>query len=125
MKFLYTAIFSIEDMSLPPSEGEKVLVVDSANRLRAILTSQPDSHAFEGDRHLAVAGLMLNAIFNAEPTSIEFKQRVASAVEEPRVARRKKFSSSAFLVFIGEGEVPSFNPTHEGCRRLCRLFRWH
>ncbi len=113
MKYRYTAIFSIKGLSLPPAEGEKALVVDSAAGLRAILTSQPNSHTFEGDRSLAVAGLMLRALFNSEPTGNEFKQRVATAVEELRAARQREFGSSSFLIVIGEGEVPSFNPTHE------------
>lgn len=113
MKYRYTALFSIKGLSLSPAEGEKVLVLDSAPGLRAILTTQPDSHAFEGDRSTAVAGLMLRALFNSEPTGNEFKQGVASAVEELRATRQKEFGSSPFLVVIGEGEVASFNPTHE------------
>lgn len=113
MKYRYTALFSIKGLSLPPAGGEKVLVPDSAAGLRAILTSQPNSHAFEGDRSLAVAGLMLRALFNSEPTGNEFKQRVATAVEELRAERQKEFGSSPFLVVIGEGDAPSFNPTHE------------
>jgi hypothetical protein len=34
-------------------------------------------------------------------------------VEELRAARQKEFGSSPFLIVIGEGEVPSFNPTHQ------------
>jgi hypothetical protein len=113
MKYRYTAIFSIKGLSLPPSEGEKTLVIDSAVGLRAILTSQPNSHTFEGDRSLAVAGLMLRALFNSEPTGNEFKQRVATAVEELQAARQREFGSSPFLIVIGEGEIPSFNPAHE------------
>jgi hypothetical protein len=113
VKYRYTALFSIKGLSLPPAEDEKVLVLGPAAGLRAILTSQPNSHTFEGDRSLAVARLMLQALFNSEPTGNEFKQRVASAVEELRAARQKEFGSSPFLVVIGEGEVPSFNPMHE------------
>lgn len=113
MKYCYTAIFSIKGLSHPPTEGEKSLVVDSGVLLRAILTSQPNAHAFEGDRSLAVAGLMLRALFNSDPTGCEFKQRVATAVEERQAARQKEFGSSPYLIVTGEGEVQSFNPTHE------------
>ena len=113
MKYRYTAIYSIKGLSLPPARGDTELVVDSAIGLRAILTSQPNAHVFEGDRSLAVAGLMLRALFRAEPTSNDFKQRVANAVEEIRAAREKEFGNDPFLVVIGEGEVPSFNPSHE------------
>jgi hypothetical protein len=60
-----------------------------------------------------VAGLMLRGLFKSEPTGNEFKQRVATAVEELQVARQKEFGSSPFLIVTGEGEVPSFNPTHQ------------
>ncbi len=113
MKFCYTAVFSIEGLTRDSTQGEKLLVVDSAVGLRAILTSQPDSYTFDGDQSLAVAGLMLRAIFNSEPTEPEFKQRVARAVEELRAAREKEFGGSPFLVVICEGEVASFNPSHE------------
>jgi hypothetical protein len=57
--------------------------------------------------------MMLRGLVNLEPTGNEFKQRVAAAVEELRAARQKEFGSSLFLIVIGEGEAPSFNPTHE------------
>lgn len=113
MKYRYIAIYSIKGLSLPPAGGDKELVIDSTIGLRAILTSQPNSHAFEGDRSLAVAGLMLGALFRSEPTSDDFKQRVANAVEEIRATREKEFGNDPFLVVIGEGEVPLFNPSHE------------
>lgn len=112
MKYRYTAIFSIRGLRLAPGEGEKVLVVDSAIGLRAILTSEPDAHASEGDRSLAVAGLMLRAFFNSEHTSNELKQRVAAAVEELRGARQKEFGNGPFLIVTGEGEA-AFNARHE------------
>ena len=113
MKFSYTAVFSIKGLILDPTQGEKLLLVDTPAGLRAILRSQPDSHVFEGDRSLAVAGLILRSIFNSEPTEPEFKQRVASSVEELRLARHKEYGSNPFLLVIGEGEVTSFSPTHE------------
>jgi hypothetical protein len=56
---------------------------------------------------------MLRALFNSEPTGSEFKQRVATAVDELRAAREREFGTGPFLIVIGEGEVPSFDPTHE------------
>ena len=113
MDYRYTAIYSIKGVTLPSAEEDKDLVADSTQGLRAILTSQPDSYAFEGDRSLAVSNLMLQALFRAEPTSDEFKQRVAEAVEEIRLSRTKQFGGNPFLVVIGEGEVTLFNPSHE------------
>jgi hypothetical protein len=81
--------------------------------LRAILTTQPDIHSFEGDRSLAVANLMLQGIFQAEPVPVDFKQRVANAVEEIRTARKEQFGDNPFLVVVVEGEVASFSPSHE------------
>lgn len=113
VKYRYTAIFSIKGLSLPPACGEKALVVDSSVGLRALLTSQPDSHAFEGDRSLAVGSLMLRRFFNSEPIGNDIKQLVSITVEERQLARKKKFGNRPFLIVIGEGEVPFFTPTHQ------------
>jgi hypothetical protein len=56
---------------------------------------------------------MLRAVFNSEPTEPEFKQRVARAVDELRLARQREFGNNPFLLVIGEGEVVSFSPTLE------------
>ncbi len=90
-----------------------MLFVDSEAGLRVVFTSQPNSYIFDGDRSLAVGGLILRDLFNSEPTSNEFKQRVTNAVEEIRATRQKKFGNNLFLVFTGEGEIPSFNSSHE------------
>lgn len=111
MKFRYTTIYSIKGIILP--EGDKELVVDTANGMCAILTIDPSPYSFEGDRMLSVATLMLKALFRSEPTSNEFKERVASAGEEIRVARRKEFGNDPFLVIVVEGEIPFFNPSVE------------
>jgi hypothetical protein len=113
VNYRYTAIYSIKGLSLLPTEGDKELVVDSTIGLRAILTSQPDSHSLEADRSLAMANLMLRDLFHAEPVGEEFKQRVADAVEEIRAGRGKESGSGPFLVVIGKGEVSSFTPSHE------------
>ncbi len=113
MDYRYTAIYSIKGVTLPSAKEDKELVVDSTQGLRAILTSQPDSYTFQGDRSLAVANLMLQALFRAEPTSDEFKQRVTDAVEEIKSSRKKQFGGNPFLVVIGESEVTLFNPSHE------------
>ena len=56
-------------------------------------------------------GLMLRGLFKSDPKGNEFKQRIATAVEELRSTRQQEFGSSAFLIVIGEGDVPSFNTT--------------
>ncbi len=113
MKFRYTPVFSIKGLSLSPDDGEKELVVDSTAAFRAFLTTQPDPHVFEGDRSLAVAGLILRAVFRHEPTSDEFKTRVANAVEEVKAGRQKEGGNHPFLVVVAEGTVSSFEPQHE------------
>ena len=114
VKFRYTSTYSIKGIALPPDGVDTELVVDSKNTLRAVLTSQPNTHTSEGDQSLGVARLMLQGLIGgSEPATDEFRQRVTNAAEEIKVAREKEFGRDPFLVVIGEGEVPSFIPTHE------------
>src|SRR5687767_14270990 len=113
MRYCYTVTYSIKGISHRPDAGDRELVVDPGLGLRAFITAQPNPYVFEGDRSLAVASLMLRALFRAEPASDEFTQRVSKAVEEIRAAREKEFGSNPFLVMIAEGDVPSFEPSHQ------------
>lgn len=113
MKFRYTSVFSIRGVSLPSDEGEKELVVDSKAAFRAFLTTQPDPHMFEGDRSLAVMGLIMRGIFRFKPTSDEFKEQIANAVEDIKDKRQKEGGSHPFLVIVAEGEVATLQPEHE------------
>lgn len=105
-----TEIYSIKGINLPPNETEKELIADSIRGLRAVLTTKPNSYAFEGDRSLAVAGMMLRGLLKLEPGSDEFKQHIASKVDEFQKRRDKKFGNGTFLVVIGEKTIPSFKP---------------
>jgi hypothetical protein len=113
VKYVYTAIFSIKGLSMHPSAGDELLLVDPAAGIRAILTSQPDPHSLEGDRALAVAGLMLQGIVSSKCVAKEFKLRVTDAVAEIKAARQKEFGTRPFLVVIGEGEAASFTPSQQ------------
>lgn len=112
MKFQYTPVFSISGVNLSPDEVEKELIVDSSVPFRAFLTTRPDLHLSEGDRSLAVAGLILRAIFRHDPSSDEFKQLVKSAVEEVRSQRQKEGGKHPFLVIVAGGEVDLTEPRH-------------
>src|SRR5262245_46574676 len=113
MKYRYTAIYSIKGITLAPDSGDVELVNDPKRNLKAVVTSQVNNHSFEGDRALAVADLMLRGLFQAEPSSREFKERVSDAVGSVRASRQKEFGNGPFLVVVAEGEVAAFNPSHE------------
>ncbi len=113
MKYHYTVIYSLKGIVISPAEGDKVLVDDASAGLRAILTPQPDAHVKEGDRSLAVAGLIMRGLFNADSISNELGLRIADSVDEIRSSRSKVYGQSAFLIIIGIGEVTSFNTGHE------------
>jgi hypothetical protein len=110
VKCRYTEIYSIKGINLPPKETEKELIADSIRSLRAVLTTKPNSYAFEGDRSLAVAGMMLRGLMKLEPGSDEFKQHIANKVDEFQTRRAKKFGAGTFLVVVGEETIPSFTP---------------
>jgi len=110
VKCRYTEIYSINGINLPYNESEKELIVDSIKGLRAVLTTHPNSYAFEGDRSLAVAGMMKRGFLNLEPRSDEFKQHIANEVDEIQTRRANKFGAGTFLVVIGEEIIPSFSP---------------
>lgn len=110
VKCRYTEIYSIKGIIIPHNETEKELIADSIRGLRAVLTTKPNSYAFEGDRSLAVAGMMLRGMMKLEPGSDEFKQHIANKVDEFQTRRAKKFGTGTFIVVIGEEIIPSFNP---------------
>lgn len=113
MQYCHTTLFSIKGISLSASENERLIIADSSGNLRAILTSQPDKYMFEGDRSLAIAGLILQGLFKSEPTDSVFKQRVANAVDEIQAVRNEEYGKSSFLIVIEEGDISSFNPKYE------------
>ncbi len=105
-----TEIYSLKGINLPPGQTEKELIADSTRGFRAVLTTQPNSYAFEGDRSLAVAGMMLRGLLKLEPGSDEFKQHITNKIDEFQTRRAKKFEAGPFLVVIGEETFSSFKP---------------
>ena len=114
VKCRYTEIYAIQGISLLPHETEKELIADSIGGLRVVLTTKPNSYAFEGDRSLAVAGMMLSGLMKLEPGSNEFRQHITNKIDEFQTRRAKKFGTGPYLVVIGEEAIPSFNPSLEG-----------
>ena len=105
-----TEIYSIKGINLPPNVIEKELIIDSANGLRAVLTTKPNSYAFEGDRSLAVVSMMLRGFLKLEPGSDEFKKHIENKINEYQTDRLKKFGDATFLVVEGENLISSFSP---------------
>lgn len=112
VKYRYTAMYMIRGFSLPTNEEDKELVIYSKIDLRAILTTEPNPYMVEGDRSLAMAGLLLQAIFRSKPASEEFKHHISNVVEEIQDAREKEFGDGPYLVIIRGGETLNFTPSH-------------
>jgi hypothetical protein len=112
VKFRYTAIFALQGVSWG-SEGDREIAVDESSGVRVVLTSDPDKFAFEGDRSLAVATLMLGSLFSDQSTDDQRRDRVSGQVERIQQSRRDRLGGYAALVFVAEGEVESFHPSNE------------
>ncbi len=112
MNYRYSSIFAMRGI-VASTEEDRDLVIDSAIGLRAVLTSRIDVHAFEGDRSLAVAGLLMQGLFASAPASNEFKCRVSDAIKDIRAARSKECGQDAIVAVTIEGHVDSFAAQHE------------
>lgn len=113
MKYQHIVAHWIKGLSPPQSGNDKEIIVDSANSFRVILTNDPDTHCFEGDRSTAIANLMLNFTFGqVQPGT--FDEQLEEAVSEIKQSRKQKFGAGLYLVFLKDGNVDKFTPSNQG-----------
>lgn len=105
MKYRYTTVYSLKGIHLPPGHGDIQFVEDSRIGFSAILTSNPDSHTFEGDRADALANMILDGIFNGHEQTVQNNDLIAEKIEGVRKSRKNKLVSATVLVVICTGEV--------------------
>ena len=113
MKYRYTAMYSVKGVVLSPTESEREIVLDPEKGVRAILSSNPEPYAIEGDRKRAVGSLLMTFFHRAGDGGATLQDRVVTELENITASRRKLTGRSPSLVLIAEGDVPSFTSEHK------------
>lgn len=110
MKYSHTSIYWLKGLS--PSRVEEEITIDLPLSVQAVLTSNPNDYCFEGDRMAAFANLLLDGVFG-RANSDTFDECLEKALAEIKESREKEFEPGLYLVFIREGNISNFMPSHE------------
>jgi hypothetical protein len=111
-KYQHTLVYWIDGIHLGAQEGEVELITEPVAGFRAVLSTDPDAYCFESDRFIALANLKLNALFGQLGLEIT-EESLADELEVLREARRRRFGSGPYLVFVREDNVEEFSRLHE------------
>jgi hypothetical protein len=107
-KYQHTLVYWIDGIHLGAQEGEVELITEPVAGFRAVLSTDPDAYCFESDRFIALANLKLNALFGQLGLEIT-EESLADELEVLREARRRRFGSGPYLVFVREDNVEEFS----------------
>jgi hypothetical protein len=112
VKYSHTVIYWIKGLSPSQAENSKEIIINLAVNFQLVLTSSPDTYCFEGDRHMAVAGLLLNGMFGLA-NSGTFEERLEETLLEIKESRKQKFGIGVYLIFLRRRKINTFSPSHE------------
>lgn len=109
MKVKYTIVHVVDGITLPTVEGGADSPVVQRQDLTAILTSEPDNHLQEADRHDALRTLMMQSMFGGRAKPADLEQRDLDAIRKQQEMRKERHKSGPFLIITVRGEVESFD----------------
>ena len=111
MKYQHTTAYWIKGLIQHQVESGKEIVLNTKIGFRAVLTSSPDVHCFEGDRSLADSVLRLGRWYGlGEPGSLE--EQLIDKTKEIQESRKQKFGSGLYIVCLIEGNIDKFEPSY-------------
>jgi len=113
MKYIYTTVYWIKGVTVDSDQTERKVVADANHGLRALLTSQLDTHCLEVDRSIAVANLLLNSMFGGGTNTGSLDERLTSEITKIREARVRDYGAGVYLVIEVQGEVDDFTAPHQ------------
>ena len=113
MRYQHIVVYWVKGLSSLQSENDEEIIVDSANNFRVILTNDPDTFCFEGDRSTAIANLMLNSMFG-QVQSGTFHEQLEETASGIKQSRKQKLGAGSYLIFFKDGNVDEFTPSNQG-----------
>lgn len=112
MKYQHITTYWIKELALQHVESDEEIVLDSKIGFRAILTSNPDSYCFEGDRSLAVCVVILNRTFGCGKPGT-FEESLVDEIKEIQESRKQKYGTGLYIICLTEGSIDKFEPSGE------------
>lgn len=112
MKYQHITTYWIKELALQHVESDEEIVLDSKIGFRAILTSNPDSYCFEGDRSLAVCVVILNRTLGCGKPGT-FEESLVYEIKEIQESRKQKYGTGLYIICLTEGSIDKFEPSGE------------